>query len=190
MGKGRRYPHIVAILKRFSSPGDRVLELGCGGAVYKDLFKNYIGLDLPMNPYEHPGDALVYALAEKLPFKEDTFNLVFAVAVLHLITEVETLLTEVYRVLNKGGCLLIFDYNLKTLTRLKRLNQAHHLWTPEQLKALVEQAGFRSRNIINYNSWKSNSYRDRFRLSLPFWLFISWVRKFRESWNIVLGEKG
>ena len=47
MGRGTRYPFIENILRAHVKPGAKVLEIGAGGAVYKDAFDEYFGTDLP-----------------------------------------------------------------------------------------------------------------------------------------------
>lgn len=55
-----------------------------------------------------------------LPFTDATFDLVFTVCVLHHVSQDdwESFITESYRVLKKGGVLLVFEHNpLNPLTR-------------------------------------------------------------------------
>ncbi len=86
MGKGTRYPHVENLLVQ-NYTGGNVLELGAGGAVYKNLFEYYIGTDLPTTTYQEIGDLSVYCDARNLPFESESFDFVFQVASLCLIPE-------------------------------------------------------------------------------------------------------
>jgi SAM-dependent methyltransferase len=147
MGTGTRYPHIEAQIKKHYSGGS-ALELGAGGAVYKDLFEEYTGTDLSSTPYQAPGDISVYCDARELPFSNQSFDFAFQVASLCLIPKAENVLSEVYRVLKPGGKFLIFDYSLKTTNRLATLHKKQgenvHVnhWTRRQMELLLRDAGF------------------------------------------------
>lgn len=194
MGRGTRYNHVEMILERYKKPDDFVLEIGCGGAVYKDLFRNYIGVDLPGNPYEELGDVDVYCSGEHIPFKKESFDLVFMVGCLYQIPYVEKVLHDCKRVLKKCGHLLIFDYNLKATRRLKELERGgdnqNHVWSPFSLASLVKKIGFETSIIYDFKEtespirWKRLLWK--FRI-VKFTIFL--CSQLREGWNIVIGEK-
>ena len=191
MGRGTRYPHVVRFLTKYARPNDRVLELGCGGAVYRDLFTDrYVGIDLPSSPYSEPGDITVYCSAEVLPFKRETFDLIFIVAALYQIPDVSAVLSEVFRVLRIGGRFLIFDYTWRTTHRLEKSEggKRHH-WTQWQLASLVRKHGFKAHISSNSVSkpqavWKQALARMRIRRLLRL------VRnEIKGGWNIIIASK-
>lgn len=147
MGKGTRYPHVETILRRYYN-GGRVLELGAGGAVYSDIFDDYVASDLPTTPYAQTGDIDIGCDARQLPFAPESFGLCFAVACLCLIPQPEQVIREVHRCLQIGGKMLVFDYSLHTQRNLaERHNQqgqnVHlNLWTAQKLEGLLREAGF------------------------------------------------
>ncbi|MBN2374461.1 methyltransferase domain-containing protein [bacterium] len=172
------------------------MEIGCGGAVYKDLFLNHVGVDLPGNPYETQDEknADVYCSGEILPFKNETFDLVFMVACLYQIPYPDKVIKEGRRVLKANGKILIFDYNLKTTKRLKRLERRglnhNNVWSPFSLASLVKRSGFSVSIIHDYSlteqtlKWLSPLLKLRVvRYS------IIQICQIKEGWNIIVGEK-
>ncbi|MBC7326540.1 class I SAM-dependent methyltransferase [bacterium] len=92
---------------------ERILDVGCGTGANLSLFNaNVIGLDASLEALKlakrRKSDAqLIQAKAENLPFKDDVFDLVLALDLLeHLPDDVKGL-KEMYRVLKKGGTLLV-----------------------------------------------------------------------------------
>jgi len=94
-----------AIKQRAHYAQGRLLDLGCGGQPYRELFggvSQYIGLDIDSGPtVDIAGDAQV------LPFAGATFDTVLCNEVLEHVPEPAVLLTEVARVLKSGGFLLL-----------------------------------------------------------------------------------
>ncbi len=91
----------------------KVLDIGCGTGANLPLFDGQIvGLDISFKALtfakRRKKDALlIQGRAEALPFKEETFDLVLALDLLeHLADDVKGL-REMYRVLKKGGILLV-----------------------------------------------------------------------------------
>lgn len=90
------------------SNGDRVLEVGCGqGHLTRALAArgiDIIGVDANPQAADVSGDGLVRHMnAESLTFDDASFDYVIAVHSLEHIPNLETALSEVARVLKKGG---------------------------------------------------------------------------------------
>lgn len=195
MGKGTRYPHVEMILRNhYAQVGGKVLEMGAGGAVYKDIFYDYIGTDLPTNPYSAKGDLDIYCDAQYLPFQENTFDMAFVVGTLYLIRDIDLVLSEIKRVLKPRGHLLVFDYNKKTLKRIKATgnegNNFCHVWSPRELKRIIQNAGFYTRIIKSWSKVESSKviYKALIRILPDSILFL--IRNlFFEGWNIVVATK-
>jgi SAM-dependent methyltransferase len=82
-----------------------LLDLGCGGQPYRNLFNHverYIGLDQPPN-----GQVDVYGDGMALPFRDGTFDTVLCNEVLEHVPEPSRLMAEAERVLRPGGYLLL-----------------------------------------------------------------------------------
>src|SRR5215831_1281870 len=84
---GRRppIPFVFAILQRYVTPTDTVLDLGCGTAPYRGLLgSKLIGVDHRGGDQgDHFADADVVARGDVLPFATGSVDVVFAVAALY-----------------------------------------------------------------------------------------------------------
>lgn len=96
-----------------------VLDLGCGNGVSTANIKGklVVGLDLSRKELalakeRFPDKEYVIGDAVKLPFANNTFDLIVAINLLHHIDKPEDVLKECYRVLKKGGALFTVDPNL------------------------------------------------------------------------------
>ena len=82
-----------------------LLDLGCGGQPYRDLFNHverYTGLDLPPNRRVD-----VHGDGRALPFRDAVFDTVLCNEVLEHVPEPGTLMAETARVLKARGVLLL-----------------------------------------------------------------------------------
>ncbi len=105
---------------RYNLHGNNFLTLnlgaGTGNLIRKSqgLFGYTVGLDISLNMlkrakrYTH---RLIQANALQLPLKSESMNLVFCIAVLHHIYDLEGFFGSVYRVLKPGG-IFYSDYDL------------------------------------------------------------------------------
>lgn len=112
-----------------SKPSQRILEIGCGTANYARALAEahpggtFLGLDLsvPMLREARAAGspvALVCGDASKmLPFADRTFDLAFAVDVIHHINDTRRFFAEANRVLSPGGLLVIVTDSEETLRR-------------------------------------------------------------------------
>jgi len=105
-------------------PGS-ILEIGCGNGVDSITFgkktkAKVVGIDISPDAIKAANESndlknvkFMVGDAEKLDFKDDQFDLVYSMAVLHS-TDLDKSISEVSRVLKKGGQALLFLYQ-KTL---------------------------------------------------------------------------
>lgn len=103
---------------------DNILDLGCGnGYLYNEVLSrnaNYTGADTAEKQLEvcrrlHPDANFVQTDPLKLPFTNDEFDKVFCLSTIHHIPSKEfqlAFLSEIYRVLRKGGELYLTAWNL------------------------------------------------------------------------------
>ncbi len=107
---------------------DRVLDLGCGNGRLRDFLKqnlippgNYFGFDLSEQLLQiarqnHPQDHFFRGnFAEKLPFGDENFDIVTAIASFHHLLnkkDQNNFLTEVSRVLKPKGQIFMTTWNL------------------------------------------------------------------------------
>lgn len=197
MVKGTRYQHVEHLLEEYLLPGLRVLEIGCGGAVYKDMFDHYTGIDIPSTEYDHGRSVDVFCDAQELAFSGNSFDLIFTVACFCQIPDSSRTLLECYRVLRPGGSVLIFDYNKKTTARLNRVyeeqgsNWRCHEWTPRKLHDIVAGAGFETQVIRDSHFWKDsgNLFKEYVKGLEPVRFILHEMAQMNEGWNIVVGKK-
>ena len=110
----------------------RVLEVGCGTGQHASLIaetgSSYTGIDISPAMIELARRQIsqaefVVGDVSHLPFTDASFNAVWAVAVLHHVPsreKREQALREMARVLQPGGRLYLFDWNLYAWRWLKR----------------------------------------------------------------------
>ncbi len=128
-------------------PGKSVLEIGCGlgtdllqfargGAKVTGVDLTPKSVELVKKRFEMEGlkvEAQV-ADAESLPFKDDSFDMVYSFGVLHHTPNTQKAIDEVYRVLEPGGRIIIMLYNRTSL----------HVWLGAPLFAAARLAGKKS----------------------------------------------
>ena len=115
----------------------RVLDVGCGHQVYRDWFEAqpYIGVDVT----REDSSPNVVALGGALPFADESFDAVLCTQVLEHVPNPFELMSEVARVLRRGGHLVLtapqawhlhevpHDYFRYTRFGLAHLAQSHGL---------------------------------------------------------------
>lgn len=104
--------------------GKKVLDVGCGNGYVSSLFAKEgayaygiditpTGIKLCQKRFQTmglSGDFQV-ANAEDLPFKDNTFDCVTSMGVLHHVPNTEKAVQEIYRVLKPGGRLIVMFYH-------------------------------------------------------------------------------
>lgn len=94
------------------------------------------------------GVSLLWCPAERLPFPNDTFNVVTCLEALEFMTEPENVLAELVRVLRPGGLLLITN-------RISTKLMPGKTWSDEQVFDLMDNYGIEDVEIeiwqVDYN---------------------------------------
>jgi len=113
----------------FHKKGNIILDIGCGTKPYLYLFseikKEYIGIDL--NNQYNPD---IVCNADKLPFKNETFDIVFSSQVLEHVEKPEQVINEIYRTLKYQGIVLLSTHGVWN----KHANNDFWRWTDVGLK--------------------------------------------------------
>ncbi len=115
----------LEFLKEYVHDGGTVLDIGCGNGRLVDLFEgmpiSYTGIDssqklITIAEKERGGKGtFIHTSALSLPFKDNSFDTVFSIAVLHHIPSLEyrmQFISEIGRVLKPGGTCVLTTWNI------------------------------------------------------------------------------
>lgn len=138
---------IIAKVGLKLKPTDIVLDLGCGrgdNTVYfAQKTRMVVGIDIESwqdwNTLKKNNLEFRVSDARKLPFRDDSFNVVFAKDVLHHIKDKQRVLEEIRRVVRKRGRIYLVEanrYNPIFYIHLTKMGGHDHL-TGSQFKRIV-----------------------------------------------------
>jgi ubiquinone/menaquinone biosynthesis C-methylase UbiE len=179
---------------KYIKKGDRVLDLGCGNGrlnlFLKDKEIDYLGVDQSKNliyqaQKKFPKDRFLNADALNLPFKENQFEIIFAIAFLHHLPSQELrikLLKDCFHFLNKKGYLILTVWNLyqprlikkyhlrkiffgfkETIIPFKHQHQEfsryYHAFTKRELKNIIKKAGFCLKEVYYTRQGQKTNWR-------------------------------
>lgn len=86
---------------------------------------------------------------DNLPFESNSYDFVFFCAVIEHLNDSNLILSEIYRVLKKGGTLIVITPNFAYCYREFYNDPTHlHPYTPQSLRKILEMNQF-SKNIVN-----------------------------------------
>jgi SAM-dependent methyltransferase len=144
----------LIMLDRFAPlAGKRVLEFGCGVGIYVQAIRRYtphvFGFDIETDRlrlgYAQGIRGLVTATAERLPFADGAFDVVFSNEVLEHVSDDRAACREIARVLRPGGRAVIFVPNR---------------WYPFETHGIYWRGRYRFGNYPFVN-WLPTPWRDR-----------------------------
>lgn len=168
----RQRAHLRALLEL--SPGQRVLDIGCGpGILAKEMAQEIgsrgeiCGIDVSESMLELAWQrcgtddrvTLRPGRAESIPFGDEEFDAAIAVQVYEYVSDVECALAELFRVLRPGGRAVILDTDWDSLVwhteDRARMRGILELWDrhladprlPERLGHLLARAGFEEEGL-------------------------------------------
>lgn len=114
--------HYVELVTRYAPPHAKVLDLGCGNGISARLFNqsnfDVVGTDIsPLFLKEArawENSRLRYRVCDvmELPFESESFNVICSNELIEHLPDVETALTEMMRVVCKGGRIVLSGPNL------------------------------------------------------------------------------
>jgi ubiquinone/menaquinone biosynthesis C-methylase UbiE len=160
----KRKDLVMSLLEPIIKDGDRILDLGCGvGAYSHDISKknkNIISLDNSYNALKFGREYYkirypIQSTALKLPFKNDSFNIVFMVEVIEHIENQDELFSELNRILRPSGVLLITTSPIKSfvlfpiIQRIRGNKWLHKVITPFDVSGEKHVAIQHPKDIIN-----------------------------------------
>lgn len=131
----------LKLMRERCKPAPRILDLGCGtGAVLDELNQVGEAWGLDLSPHalgycaQRGLQRLVMADAERVPFRDESFDAVVALDALEHVPDHESALAEVRRVLRPGG---LFVLNVPAF---------RWLWGPHDV-ALMHQRRYRRHEV-------------------------------------------
>lgn len=169
------YDFVVDILSQKTKKGGRIIDFGCGEGLYsqhltRSGFK-YTGVD-----QHSQGDSIVVSDIRSTPLEDNSADTVFGVASFYFVGP--PALEEAYRLLDKDGKLIIFDYKKRVLKKIRRQNPDLQVfcWSKRDLFNYLKKCGFKSSMEISYSfpfgPLKSFSVRGMKSFFLSSWVII------------------
>jgi len=136
---------VFSFLRRASKEvSGNILDVGCGQSPYAFLFDNkktkYFGLDINHRDHFHY-DAKHVTLfdGENIPFEDEKFDAVICTEVLEHAPHYQKLISEMHRVLKKGGhCYVTVPWS----ARFHYIPWDYFRYTPTSLKTMFQQFSF------------------------------------------------
>ena len=167
-----------------------ILDFGCGDGNSAPYFiehllpNSYYGIDISSNSIEIAKQQKLERCyfqifnGERIPFNDDTFDIVFMANVLHHINGMyhKYIISECYRVLKKSGRLYIFEHNhLNPLTRkiVKdcQFDVDAELVPSNNIKIIVKEIGFKD-FVRRYTIFFPRKFL--FKLVIPSERYLQW----------------
>lgn len=149
--------------ENLTSSDGYILDVGCGPGYYFHLYKNktlnFKGIDIDESRLDHNYD-VVCADVGKLPFKSSTFTTIVCIDVLEHVGDDKKAISEIKRVLKRGGKLIIsvpnksFPFTYDPINSFLSVFNAHfpiglwswghkRLYSEKQIKKILTTFGFR-----------------------------------------------
>ena len=168
--QGREW-HVPIIAKFDSFRGKDVVEIGCGvgtdGIEFARNGANYVGVDLTPNSVELtrerfnlfgvPGRFEVANAEKRLPFPDASVDHVYSFGVIHHSPVPEKIISEIYRVLRKGGTFTVMLYNRSSINYYIEILFLRRLFKwcllPKFMPGLISA-------ITGFDRWKLEGHRD------------------------------
>jgi ubiquinone/menaquinone biosynthesis C-methylase UbiE len=142
-----------------------ICDIGCGSNPYflksvESLIKSGVGVDKKIE--EHKGAKIEFInlkVFKNIPLEEEKFDVVVMTAFLEHLDYPQEILKEAFRILKKGGKLIIttptplskkvleiLAYNFKIIDEGEVRDHKHYFW-PKNIKKMLLELGFREKNI-------------------------------------------
>lgn len=179
-------------ISSFIGKEDSVLDIGCGtGLLLSKLeAKKRVGVDLSaalLSQLKKKELNLIRADAERLPFKERTFDVAYSVNLLEHVPHPAQVVSEGMRVLKNGGKLILITPNgdmslfleIADRLKLKAPEGPHKFLGSRRMKSLIKREMKDSARIAKYNKFvlvpkgpkKLLRLAERLERGLPFGFF-------------------
>ncbi|MBV9281580.1 MAG: 3-demethylubiquinone-9 3-O-methyltransferase [Chloroflexi bacterium] len=175
-----RFPYFRRVLTeqlQIDPVGKRTLDVGCGGGLLAEEFARLgcrvTGIDPSESSIETArahaarsglGIKYVVGAGESLPFRDESFDIVYCCDVLEHVSDLDRVVAETARVLKPGGVYLYDTINRTLLSKLVMIKLFQeweatslmppnlHDWTmfikPAELRAIMERHGLEEQDLM------------------------------------------
>ena len=161
--EGRR--ELISFLLKGKRPV-KILDVGCGTGETLTFIKKMFpkaklyGVDSSISAIKYSKQRghknILKSLAEKLPFKDETFDVVLFLDVLEHIKNDQKVINEAKRVLKKNGSIIITSPALSFIWSAHDTEQGHkRRYTRRAIRALANEAGLKTSFISYFNFFLS-----------------------------------
>ena len=170
--------------------GEKLLDIGCGTGDYlvtvEETRAELWGIDISNNAAEvakrrlKRPEKILCQSADPLPFRDGEFDAVTSFGSIEHIPNLDSILSEIHRVLKKGGHAILMVPNLyyyqfiwKTLrkgTGPVRHQLCEQLYSFGEWKNLIEKAGFKILRLRRHNKFNKPLLMWLRELLIPFYL--------------------
>jgi SAM-dependent methyltransferase len=156
-------------------PDDELLEVACGSAFFLEKYAGHVGRVAGLDLSDVQIDLARQRLADRiaagtaeivqgdactLPWPDETFSVVTVMGSFECFPEPEKVLAESYRVLRQGGrAVMNIGEWVEDGTQTHRMLDALWVWSEDDVRRMVEQAGFTD-VTISYASTAVNRLDD------------------------------
>jgi ubiquinone/menaquinone biosynthesis C-methylase UbiE len=166
----RQYRRIFSLIKLY--PDMRLLDIGCGCGYLSYTAKSeqidIYGMDISFNALSKgkqnfPFLKVCVANGENVPFKDESFDVVFCLGALEHFLQPEIGIEEIKRVLKKEGFSIMVlpnSFSLKNISRVLFKGDVEEQWqiqeknlTKEQWRELIEANGLKVKSVYKYNKY-------------------------------------
>ena len=142
----------IKIIKKHIGKKQRILEIGCAtGYIQNALGRRIIGIDLTHSLLKKNKNKVICADALAIPFKNNSFDLVYSVNVLEHVPDADKMIKECKRVAKKNSKIILITPNgdmeffLDAAEKLKlKLPEGPHKFLGfKELQNLIKKNGLR-----------------------------------------------
>lgn len=173
------YEFVIDIVSQQTKVGGRIIDFGCGEGLYSKRFTQlgfkYTGVDQAPQ-----SDSIILSDIRSTPLPDNCADTIFGVASFYFAGPLA--FEEAFRLLDKDGKLIIFDYKKRVLKKINKLNPDLNIfcWSKRDLLSALKECGFKSSTEISYNypftPLKLLSFRGIKSLFLSSWVIIEAVK--------------
>ncbi len=167
-------------LGQYIKDGDKILDLGCGNGRLIELIKDkkvsYTGLDISkelinLAKKKYPDHHFRIGNLYNLPFANNSFGKVFAIASIHHIPSKklrEETADEIRRILMPGGLAVVSVWNLNQPKYLKQIQKSQKKYDYLEEGDWIKPWGKEKENLRYYHAFKKeeliNLFKDKLKI--------------------------